>query len=116
MHFTVKRTGEAEEACASVQTQFKSANRIEWMATHTEEGARTYEYRITYCTNHKHPCPNDCQCVPFELDPRALEALSNAWPDQLDDILKSLFLNHDHYGFGRWGMYVGVEFDGYIHT
>jgi hypothetical protein len=45
-----------------------------------------------------------------------IEALTRAWPEQVEEILGSLRFAGDHYCFERWGMYVGVEFDGYIHT
>ncbi len=44
------------------------------------------------------------------------DAIRKAWPDQAEEIFESMWLAGDHYAFGRWGMYVGVEFDGYIHT
>lgn len=46
------------------------------------------------------------------------EALKSAWPDQAAEILTELkwsSLNGCYY-FIRWGMFVGVETDGYIHT
>ena len=43
-------------------------------------------------------------------------AIDNAWPDQSRYILLKLRDGSDHYSFNRWGMYVGVEHDGYIHT
>ena len=49
--------------------------------------------------------------------PRAVvDAIVTAWPDQASEILVQLRFAGDHYSFTRWGMYVGVEFDGYIHT
>jgi hypothetical protein len=45
-----------------------------------------------------------------------IDALLKAWPDQFAEIMKDLRFAGDHYSFTRWGMYVGVEFDGYIHT
>lgn len=43
-------------------------------------------------------------------------AIEAAWPDQAHDILRQIRRASDHYFFNRWGMYVGVEDDGYIHT
>jgi hypothetical protein len=52
-----------------------------------------------------------------ELIPKAVtDAILKAWPDQAVEILGQLRFAGDHYSFTRWGMYVGVEFDGYIHT
>lgn len=52
-----------------------------------------------------------------ETIPRAVvEAIIKAWPDQAVEILGGLQFRGDHYSFSRWGMYVGVEFDGYVHT
>ena len=49
--------------------------------------------------------------------PRAvIDAIIKAWPDQAVEILQELKFNRDHYFINRWGMYVGIEFDGYIHT
>ncbi len=46
----------------------------------------------------------------------AVDAIIAAWPDQAVEILGQLGKAGDHYFFRRWGMYVGVEDDGYIHT
>jgi hypothetical protein len=46
----------------------------------------------------------------------AIDAIIKAWPDQALEILTELRMTMDHYYFNRWGMYVGVEYDGYIHT
>ena len=52
-----------------------------------------------------------------ELIPKAvIDAIVKAWPDHAVEILTDLRFAGDHYSFGRWGMYIGVEFDGYIHT
>lgn len=50
------------------------------------------------------------------LDKRAAESLMKAWPDQVDSIMQDIRRSLDHYYFNRWNMYVGVEYDGYIHT
>jgi hypothetical protein len=52
------------------------------------------------------------QMVPMAV----IKAIINAWPDQAVEIIGELRFSGDHYGFIRWGMYVGVEYDGYIHT
>lgn len=44
------------------------------------------------------------------------ESIKKSFPDQALEILSSLRWSYDHYSFQRWGMYVGVELDGYIHT
>lgn len=52
-----------------------------------------------------------------DLIPRpVIDAIVKTWPDQAAEILPTLVFAGDHYGFVRWGMYVGVEFDGHIHT
>ncbi len=43
-------------------------------------------------------------------------AIKKSFPDQSSDILDTLRWSYDHFSFNRWGMYVGVELDGYIHT
>ena len=43
------------------------------------------------------------------------DAVRNAFKDA-PLILPTLRKASDHYSFSRWGMYVGVEPDGYIHT
>ena len=43
------------------------------------------------------------------------DAIKNAFKDA-PAILPTLRYAGDHYSFNRWGMYVGVEPDGYIHT
>ena len=45
-----------------------------------------------------------------------IDAIVKAFPNDALDILKTLRFAGDHYCFTKWGMYVGVEFDGYIHT
>ncbi len=45
-----------------------------------------------------------------------VNAIRNAFPNNADDILKELRWSMDHFSFTRWGMYVGVECDGYIHS
>jgi hypothetical protein len=47
-----------------------------------------------------------------------VEAIVKAWPEQAAEILPAMERNHfgGHWYFNRWGMYVGVEDDGYIHT
>lgn len=55
--------------------------------------------------------------LPEEVLPKAvINAVLKAWPDQATEILASIKHNYDHYFFERWGMYVGIEYDGYIHT
>ena len=54
-----------------------------------------------------------------DLIPRAvLDSILKSYPDQAVEILQDLHHSHtnDCYFFHRWGMYVGVEYDGYIHT
>lgn len=53
----------------------------------------------------------------FEALPDAVvAAVTRTWPDQAAEILPLIRHNLDHYYFERWGMYVGIEYDGYIHT
>lgn len=59
-----------------------------------------------------------------KLDPTTIpepvkNAIRDAWPDKADEIIASLRHHKgfdEYYSFVRWGMFVGVELDGYIHT
>lgn len=47
------------------------------------------------------------------------KAILAAWPDQADEIISELRHHKgfdEYYSFQRWGMFVGIELDGYIHT
>jgi len=50
--------------------------------------------------------------------PEVVEAIKNAFPKDADDILKSLryHAGDNFWSFNRWGMFVGVEQDGFIHS
>lgn len=58
----------------------------------------------------------------LEIDkiPAAVKnAILAAWPDQAEEIIASLRHHKgfdEYYSFQRWGMFVGIELDGYIHT
>lgn len=53
----------------------------------------------------------------FQIIPNTvIESIKKSFSDQYTEILKQLKWNRDHFYFERWGMYVGVELDGYIHT
>jgi hypothetical protein len=53
----------------------------------------------------------------FKVIPDVVSAsIKQAFSSQADEILKQLSWSGDHFSFNRWGMYVGVECDGYIHT
>lgn len=69
---------------------------------------RDAEYTVTYKRDFDETWPT--------MPEKVALALVKAWPDQVDEIMKSMFHNHDHWAFNRWGMYVGVEYDGHIHT
>jgi hypothetical protein len=47
-----------------------------------------------------------------------VQAVVKAWPDQAVEILRDIRPDtlNGCWGFRRWGMYVGVEYDGYIHS
>ena len=45
-----------------------------------------------------------------------VESICNAFPKDPESILASLRWSGDHFSFIRWGMYIGVELDGYIHS
>lgn len=47
-----------------------------------------------------------------------IDAIRNSFPNDADDILSGLRYHacDDLYSFDRWGMFVGVELDGHIHT
>lgn len=47
------------------------------------------------------------------------KAIRDAFPNDASSILQSMIWRGDwesFYSFERWGMFVGVETDGYIHT
>lgn len=43
-------------------------------------------------------------------------SIKKSFPNDAMSILDSLRCSGDHFSFSKWGMYVGVELDGYIHT
>jgi hypothetical protein len=43
-------------------------------------------------------------------------SIYRSFPRQADEILHTLRWSSDHYSFVRWGMYVGIETDGHIHS
>lgn len=43
-------------------------------------------------------------------------SIHKSFPKDANDILKDLRWSMGYFSFNRWGMYVGVELDGYIHT
>jgi hypothetical protein len=47
-----------------------------------------------------------------------VQAIQNAFPKDADEILTSLQFDGimNCWYFTRWGMFVGVELDGYIHS
>lgn len=53
---------------------------------------------------------------PDAIPTAVVAAICKAWPDQAAEILQQIKWNHDHWYIQRWGMYVGIEPDGYIHT
>ena len=55
-------------------------------------------------------------CAEDMVPMAVIKAIIKAWPDQALEIIGELRFAGDHYSFTRWGMYVGVEYDGYIHT
>jgi hypothetical protein len=110
MHFTVMLPLDGHMNHEAL-TLFPNSNRIEVMGKSNQD----VEVRVTYCTAST-KCPNDCQCENWELSQKAAESLLKAWPDQVDAIMQTIRRAMDHYCFTRWNMYVGVEYDGYIHT
>lgn len=54
--------------------------------------------------------------VPQPIPAVVRDAIHKAFPKDALEILRELRWNRDHFYFRRWGMYVGVERDGYIHT
>lgn len=53
----------------------------------------------------------------FHIIPNIIsEAITNAFPAKAEEILKSLRKMSDHWAFQFYGMYVGIEEDGYMHT
>lgn len=47
-----------------------------------------------------------------------MQAVEKRWPKEALEILQSLQYDslNDNWYFTRWGMYIGIESDGYIHT
>ena len=62
--------------------------------------------------NDVNPLPPADEVIPYAI----VRAVIEKWPDQAVEILKDIRPARDHWYFHRWGMYVGVEYDGYIHT
>ena len=56
--------------------------------------------------------------VPQPITDVVAQAIRRSFPKECEDILKTLHWNAfgRHFYFERWGMYVGVETDGYIHS
>jgi hypothetical protein len=57
---------------------------------------------------------------PAGAPPRALDEIRRCFPSEAADILRAL-RHHcstldEHWSFSRWGHFVGVEADGYIHS
>jgi hypothetical protein len=53
----------------------------------------------------------------FKIIPDVVSAsIRERFADDADAILNSLRWSGDHFAFNKWGMYVGVELDGHIHT
>jgi hypothetical protein len=42
--------------------------------------------------------------------------IRRCFPNDAESILKDLRWSMDHFSFSRWGMYIGIEMDGYIHS
>ena len=53
-----------------------------------------------------------------EIPDAVIASITRAFPDQAQEILESIQRDgiSQCYYFLRWGLYVGVEDDGYIHT
>ncbi len=45
-----------------------------------------------------------------------IDAIANAFPKSVNEILTNLRWSGDHYSFIVHGMYVGCELDGYVHS
>jgi hypothetical protein len=106
MNFTITLPREADaEGVEEVFRLFPTATTIEVLNGEVREA----EYRVTYQQE-------GAGSMDYELPQKAAEAVVKAWPDQADSILQGIRFAGDHYSFNRWGMYVGVEADGYIHT
>lgn len=65
-----------------------------------------------------HAPTHTADAVPQPIPPVVDLAIRRAFPKEAFEILKTLHWNGmgGHFYFQRWGMYVGVETDGYIHT
>jgi hypothetical protein len=65
---------------------------------------------------HSHPLVQEDDRY-FRIVPDTVgEAIKKSFPNDFLSIIKDLRWSGDHYSFNRWGMYVGVELDGHIHT
>lgn len=62
------------------------------------------------------PLPAESEWPEGALPKVIVDAILKRWPDQAGEILPTVRQAYDHYYFERWGMYVGIEYDGYIHT
>lgn len=60
----------------------------------------------------------DAYYFPRVITDVVIKAVKEAFPDQAIDILKDVKWDglNGCYFFERWGMYVGIEKDGYIHS
>lgn len=56
--------------------------------------------------------------VPEPIPPVVRDKLRIAFPDEIEEILKTLRWSHTNgcFYFIRWGLFVGVETDGFIHS
>lgn len=55
-----------------------------------------------------------------EIPEAIVESIKRAFPKEADEILAEIEFNglkfDPYFYFNRWGMFVGVELDGHIHT
>jgi len=106
MNFTVILPNQVDAMGIDAATRlFPSAASIEVLFSEP----RDVEVRVTY--------DQPGWIENYELSAKAAKNLINAWPDQVDEIMQQIRPEYGGFwGFNRWGMFVGVEPDGYIHT
>jgi len=102
---------------------------------HANEGSVVLEDGLTavpICEEHLKRLPAFWRALPFPKQPKeewhqrvknqapaeVLESIINSFPENCEAILKELLYHpgDDYWSFVRWGIFVGIERDGYIHS
>lgn len=45
-----------------------------------------------------------------------IEAVKRSFPNNIMEILPTIRRSRDHWYFNKWGMYIGIEDDGHVHS